>query len=97
MNKDLDQTRPLDAGNKAAESTLAPDQGGSTTPVPNIRNWVAKLPKKPTRVNAIKAMCCHCMGCTSDYYEPGTSEMIRDCTSASCPLYRYRPYRQEIV
>lgn len=55
---------------------------------PLIRNM-----KKPTRKNAINAMCAHCVGCTMDDLEVGFRHMIRDCTATQCPLYLWRPYK----
>ena len=42
---------------------------------------------------AINAMCFQCMGCTTDHYEPGTREEIRDCSAIHCSLWCFRPYR----
>lgn len=60
-----------------------------------ITNPILKYKSVPTRGNAIKAMCAHCMGCTKDHAEPGFREAIRDCTSPDCPLYAFRPYRNK--
>ena len=57
-------------------------------------NPIIRALKRPTPLNAIKAMCAACMGCTETHLERGFRESIRDCTSKACPLYRYRPYRQ---
>lgn len=48
---------------------------------------------RPTRKNAINAMCAHCMGCTADHIESGFRKAICDCTSTKCPLFSYRPYQ----
>lgn len=58
-----------------------------------ITNPILKFEQKPTRGNAIKAKCAECMGCTKDAIEPGFRVLIRDCSSLSCPLYQFRPYR----
>ena len=56
-------------------------------------NPIARFKKRPTHLNAIKAMCAACMGCTETHLERGFRDSIRDCTSKVCPLHRYRPYR----
>lgn len=60
----------------------------------HITNPLIKYVEKPTRSNAIKAKCVECMGCTNYHLEPGFREEVRNCTSTSCPLYRYRPYQR---
>lgn len=57
-------------------------------------NPILKAKAKPTRGNAIKAMCAHCMGCTEESVEPGFRSLIRDCGSPKCPLFAFRPYRR---
>lgn len=47
---------------------------------------------KPTRKQAVDAMCWQCMGGTEDHAE-GVREEIRHCTATRCPLYTLRPYR----
>ena len=56
-------------------------------------NPIIRSLKRPTYLNAIKAMCAHCMGCTETHLERGFRDSIRDCTNKACPLYRYRPFR----
>jgi len=56
-------------------------------------NPLARFRNRPTHLNAIKAMCAHCMGCTETHLERGFKDSIGQCTSEGCPLYRYRPYR----
>lgn len=52
---------------------------------------VAKLLSKPGRAGAINAMCCMCI------YDPVVTgngswrKQVEDCTSKTCPLYKYRP------
>lgn len=58
-------------------------------------NPIVRYRARPTRGNAIKAMCAHCMGCTDERLEPGFRSSIRDCASASCPLHKYRPYQRK--
>lgn len=57
-------------------------------------NPIARFKKRPTHLNAIKAMCAYCMGCSETHLERGFRDSIRDCTSKACPLHRYRPFRQ---
>jgi hypothetical protein len=47
---------------------------------------------KPTRKQAIDAMCWTCMG-GDEGTSPGVRESIRDCSSRYCPLVTLRPYR----
>lgn len=42
---------------------------------------------------AIAAKCAECVGCTPGYTEPGFREEIRRCSSYTCPLRPYRPYK----
>ena len=56
-------------------------------------NPIVRFKERPTHLNAIKAMCAHCMGCTETHLERGFRDSIRDCTSKFCPLHRYRPHR----
>lgn len=58
-------------------------------------NPIKRAIRKPTYLNAIKAMCAHCMGCTQDHIESGFREEIRDCTATACPLFPFRPYRAD--
>jgi len=58
-------------------------------------NPIVRAKKKPTYLNAIKAMCAHCIGCTETHLERGFKEAIRDCTAKCCPLHRYRPYQSK--
>lgn len=48
-----------------------------------IRAWRGEA----SPLGAIKAMCLHCMG--------GARLEVASCTSESCPLWCYRPYRDE--
>ena len=58
-------------------------------------NPVARFQNRPTHLNAIKAMCAYCMGCTETHLERGFRDSIRDCASKGCPIHRYRPYRSK--
>jgi len=58
-------------------------------------NPIKRLQQRPTRSNAIKAMCAYCMGCTADYIEPGFRASIQGCTAPQCPLYTFRPYQDK--
>ena len=49
-----------------------------------------KMEKKPTPLNAIKAKCFECMG---DGWETGWKEEIRNCSSKTCTLHGFRPYK----
>jgi len=60
-------------------------------------NPIIRAENRPTRGNAIKAMCAHCMGCTRTHLEPGFRTLIRDCTSKACPLYAFRPFQQKTL
>ena len=55
-------------------------------------NPILRGQRKPTRKNAIHAMCAHCVGCTETHLERGFKQEISACTSYGCPLYGYRPY-----
>ena len=59
-------------------------------------NPIARFQKRPTHLNAIKAMCAHCMGCGETHLERGFRDSIKDCATEACPLHRYRPYRPKI-
>ena len=59
------------------------------------QNPIKRFQRTPTRKNAIDAKCAECMGCSSDYLEPGFRESISTCSSKGCPLYSFRPYRAE--
>ena len=59
-------------------------------------NPIKRNKKRPTYLNAIKAMCAHCMGCSERHLERGFRESIRNCSSEACPLHRYRPYRPNL-
>lgn len=61
------------------------------------QNPIKRALRKPTPLNAIKAMCAHCHGCTEKHIEPGFRESISDCTAWGCPLYPLRPYRAEKI
>jgi len=60
-------------------------------------NPILRAKRRPTYLNAIKAMCAHCMGCTETHMEPGFRTLIRDCSSSACPLHSYRPYQQKTL
>ena len=60
--------------------------------VRTITNPIARAEEKPTRGNAIAAMCAHCVGCTTDRLETGFRDSIRDCSSRDCPLWSWRPF-----
>ena len=59
-------------------------------------NPIIRLRAKPSRVNAIKAKCAECMGCTADHLERGFRELIRAYTSQACPLHSFRPYQANL-
>ncbi len=64
-------------------------------------NPIKRYYAKPTRKNAINAMCAHCMGCTSseqgypsgDHLEAGFRTEICNCSAPACPLWDFRPYQ----
>lgn len=56
------------------------------------QNPIKRANRKPTYLNAIKAMCAHCQGCTATHLEPGFRQSISACTAQGCPLYQFRPY-----
>lgn len=60
-----------------------------------ITNPIVKNKVKPTRKNAINAMCANCMGCTEEKAEAGFRNLIRECKSVDCPLHEWRPYKTE--
>lgn len=66
------------------------DAGERAAPISNpmIRNL-----RNPTRTNAIRAMCAHCMGCTATSIEEGFRANIRECASTGCPLHGWRPFQ----
>ncbi len=41
-----------------------------------------------SRKDSIKIFCVECVGCG-----PGYRAVIRDCTDKGCPLYPWRPYK----
>lgn len=55
-------------------------------------NPIKRYLKRPTRKNAIDAMCVHCMGGTANHLEAGFRQSISACSSKGCPLYRFRPF-----
>ena len=56
-------------------------------------NPVLRFANRPTYLNAIKAMCAQCVGCTETHLEKGFRKAIRACSSVDCPMHRYRPFR----
>lgn len=58
---------------------------------PKVLNPIEKLKEKPTRVNAIRAMCYQCFG--AEGADPGWKNHIRHCTAKDCALYQFRPYK----
>jgi len=48
-----------------------------------------------SRAYAVKAKCAECVGCTPYHLERGFKDSISSCSSESCPLHRFRPYRRE--
>ena len=48
-----------------------------------------------SRKRAIEAKCAECMGCTKDHLEEGFKNEIRNCSTHSCPLYLFRPYKMQ--
>ena len=75
--------------NKEPESTI------STRPIHNP--YVRNIGNSTSLRRALDAMCAHCMGCTEDHLEPGFRHDIRDCSSKTCPLWRFRPYQKKRV
>jgi hypothetical protein len=61
-----------------------------------MTNPILKNMLSPSRSNAIKAMCCHCVGCTLETLEQGYRNHIRNCTASHCPLYKFRPYQEQL-
>lgn len=57
-------------------------------------NPILRARNKPTRKNAINAMCAHCVGCTESHLEAGFRQLISGCSSYRCPVYDYRPYAE---
>jgi len=47
----------------------------------------------PSRKRAIEAMCASCMGCTKDRLEEGFKKEVRNCSTQTCSLYLFRPYK----
>lgn len=64
-------------------------------PKPRQLNPLIKAQETPTRGNAIKAMCSHCMGCTEDFISENYRADIRNCTAPKCPLYPFRPFQRK--
>ncbi|MBG56801.1 MAG: hypothetical protein CMK46_00750 [Porticoccus sp.] len=62
-------------------------------PIKPEQNPVKRALIRPTRKNAIDAMCAQCLGCTKDHIESGFRESIRDCTAPHCSLFPFRPYQ----
>lgn len=60
-----------------------------------ITNPILQFDRYPTRGNAIKAMCAHCVGCNRSHVEVGFRQDIRDCKSTECPLHMYRPFQKK--
>ena len=59
-------------------------------------NPIEQFQDRPlSRAYAIRAKCAECVGCTSNHLEKGFKESISYCSSYSCPLHRFRPYRAE--
>lgn len=56
-------------------------------------NPIAKLKVKNTISQAVKAKCAECVGCTIDYIETGFKTTISNCSSLTCPLHSFRPYK----
>ncbi len=50
---------------------------------------------KPSRKNAIHAMCASCMGCNETHMEAGFRNDIKNCVSVRCPLHAFRPYQDK--
>ena len=62
----------------------------------NQSNPILKFQENPnSRRFAINAMCAQCMGCTVSSLEGGFRNMIKNCTSTTCPLHSFRPYQTE--
>jgi hypothetical protein len=58
------------------------------------QNPIKRAIRKPTYLNAIKAKCAECMGCTENHLEEGFRDDIASCTSWTCPLRPFRPYQK---
>lgn len=58
-------------------------------------NPIVRYVNRPTYLNAIKAKCAECVGCTGTHLEPGFRGLISSCTAYACPLYSFRPYRRK--
>ena len=56
-----------------------------------VDKWEAS--DKKSRVLAISAMCAKCVGCDTNYIEPGFRVNIKDCELTECPLHLFRPYK----
>ena len=81
----------MDKFDALAKAREAAQQGKK----PAQLNPVRKAIEKPTRGNAIKAMCAHCMGCTDDFLAENFRAEIRDCSAPKCPLHPFRPYQRK--
>lgn len=58
-------------------------------------NPILRYDRRPTRKNAINAMCAHCMGCTREELEVGFRNDVKNCASTECPLHRFRPFQSK--
>jgi hypothetical protein len=63
---------------------------------PREFNWIKKSKDNPkSKTIAIKAFCFSCMGGTlEEMPDEGWKDDIRTCSAATCPLYRFRPYKK---
>lgn len=59
------------------------------------QNPIRRAMRKPTRQNAINAVCANCIGCTENHLEEGFRTLIQDCTAPTCPLFSWRPYQRK--
>lgn len=59
---------------------------------PPEHNWIKKSRENPhSKSMAIKAMCFHCVGGTSEEMpDSGWKKSISECTAPQCPLYAFR-------
>ena len=59
---------------------------------PHLNPLARSINAPRSRKLAITAACAHCMGCTVDHEEPGWRKTVKECSSYSCPLWRFRPF-----
>ena len=88
----------MNSHDKAAPSEPESTIGGLGLPRPTkpaeMNPVVRNADNRGSRTLAIHAFCAHCMGCTSDWQEPGWRNEVRNCTSTTCPLWHFRPFKE---